>query len=200
MEATLIRSSVGAHLHSPRLDAWLVAELHQGHQHGEPQPADQDVEDPRHIAQTERAGLVLSAQTDGWKTGTWSHQWCWTWIKKHLLTDLSKAVKVHPSSQKLNPSSRTKAAGRGWGPTRDPRSETDLHQVGGFRSNYWAGQANSLDSQPLTVSACTLMHSQQIKTTKVLIKTFSKSVTSRTTKFKKTTNICPGFFCLYFQI
>lgn len=187
MEATRIRSSVGAHLHSPRLDAWLVAELHQGHQHGEPQPADQDVEDPRHIAQTERAGLVLSAQIDGWKTGTWRHRWFWTWIKKHLLKDLSKAVKdkfIH-QAKKLNPSSRTKAAGRGWGPTSDPRSETDLHKVGGFRSNYWAGQANSLDSQPLTVSACKLMHSQQIKTTKILIKTFSNSVTSRTTKLKK---------------
>lgn len=64
-----IRSNAGTHLHSPRLDAWLVAELHQGHQHGEPQPANQDVEHPRHIAQTERACLVLSAQTDGWKRG-----------------------------------------------------------------------------------------------------------------------------------
>lgn len=53
------------HLHPARLDPRLVAELDQSHQHGQPQPADQDVEDSRHVAQTERARLVLSAQIGG---------------------------------------------------------------------------------------------------------------------------------------
>lgn len=62
------------HLHSPGLDPGLVAELDQSHQHGEAKPANQDVEDPRHVAQTERARLVLLVQKGGGRgSGTTNH-------------------------------------------------------------------------------------------------------------------------------
>lgn len=44
---------LGFHLHSLGLVARLVAELDEGHQHCQTQAPDQDVEDPRHIAQAE---------------------------------------------------------------------------------------------------------------------------------------------------
>lgn len=43
------------HLHSLGLISRLVAELDEGHQHGQAQPPDQDVEDPSHV--TEAQGL-----------------------------------------------------------------------------------------------------------------------------------------------
>lgn len=51
---------LGLHLHSFGLVAWLVAEFDEGHQHGQAQAPDEDVEDPRHVAQAEGlGGLVL---------------------------------------------------------------------------------------------------------------------------------------------
>ena len=43
------------HLGLLALGAGLIAELDQGHQHGEHEAADQDVEDPRHVAQGQLA-------------------------------------------------------------------------------------------------------------------------------------------------
>jgi len=51
-----------SHLHSPRLNAGLVAEFDQCHQHGQTQPTNQDVEHPGHIAEAQGAGLILSAR------------------------------------------------------------------------------------------------------------------------------------------
>lgn len=39
------------HLHSFRLGSGLVTELNQGHQHGQAESSDQNVEDPSHVAQ-----------------------------------------------------------------------------------------------------------------------------------------------------
>ena len=47
---------LGLHLHSLGLVARLVAELDEGHQHGQTQAPDEDVEDPRHVAQAEGLG------------------------------------------------------------------------------------------------------------------------------------------------
>lgn len=44
------------HLHSLGLVARLVAELDEGNQHGQAQTPDEDVENPRHIAQAEGLG------------------------------------------------------------------------------------------------------------------------------------------------
>lgn len=51
--------SCSGHLHSARLGPGLVAEFHQCHEHGQAQASDQDVEDPRHVAQAQSARLVL---------------------------------------------------------------------------------------------------------------------------------------------
>lgn len=56
---------VVAHLHPARLQSRLVAEVQQRHQHGHAQAANQNVEDSRHVAQAQRACLVLSE-------GTWA--------------------------------------------------------------------------------------------------------------------------------
>lgn len=47
------------HLHSFRLGSGLVTELNQGHQHGQTESADQNVEDPGHVAQAQGTGLLL---------------------------------------------------------------------------------------------------------------------------------------------
>ncbi len=47
------------HLHSFRLGSGLVTELNQGHQHGQTESSDQNVEDPSHVAQAEGARLLL---------------------------------------------------------------------------------------------------------------------------------------------
>ena len=65
---------VRTHLHPLRLDPRLVAELDQSHQHGQAQPTNKNVEDSRHVAQTERARLVLSAQKGGVRG---SQSWCY---------------------------------------------------------------------------------------------------------------------------
>lgn len=60
---------LGLHLHSLGLVARLVAEFNEGHQHGQAQAPDEDVEDPRHVAQTEGLGrLVLWPAGRGTKT------------------------------------------------------------------------------------------------------------------------------------
>lgn len=43
---------LGLHLHSLGLVARLVAEFDESHQHGQAQAPNEDVEDPRHVAQT----------------------------------------------------------------------------------------------------------------------------------------------------
>lgn len=54
------------HLHSLGLIAGLVAELDEGHQHGQTQAPHQDVEDPGHVAQAEGLGrLVLQSRAGG---------------------------------------------------------------------------------------------------------------------------------------
>lgn len=50
---------LGLHLHSLGLVARLVAEFDEGHQHGQAQAPDEDVEDPRHVAQTEGLGRLV---------------------------------------------------------------------------------------------------------------------------------------------
>lgn len=134
---TWIRTSGRTHLHSPWLNAWLVAELHQSYQHGEPQPADQDVEHPRHVAQTECARLVLCPMDE---RGSWRHQWRWTWS----LINLSKAAKVQfiREAEHSPPGTSTRA--------------------GSERL-----KLNCLNSQPLTASACKCMHSKQVKTPEI---------------------------------
>lgn len=47
------------HLHSFRLGSGLVTELNQGHQHGQTESSDQNVEDPSHVAQAEGTRLLL---------------------------------------------------------------------------------------------------------------------------------------------
>lgn len=61
----------GGHLHSARLGPRLVAELHQRHQHGQAQATNQDVEDSRHIAEAQRAGLVLEGGRGGGRGVRW---------------------------------------------------------------------------------------------------------------------------------
>lgn len=50
---------LGLHLHSLGLVARLVAEFDEGHQHGQAQAPDEDVEDPRHVAQAEGLGRLV---------------------------------------------------------------------------------------------------------------------------------------------
>lgn len=50
---------LGLHLHSLGLIARLVAEFDEGHQHGQAQAPDEDVEDPRHVAQAEGLGRLV---------------------------------------------------------------------------------------------------------------------------------------------
>lgn len=50
---------LGLHLHSLGLVARLVAELDEGHQHGQAQAPHQDVEDPRYVAETESLGRLV---------------------------------------------------------------------------------------------------------------------------------------------
>lgn len=50
---------LGLHLHSFGLVARLVAEFDEGHQHGQTQAPDKDVEDPRHVAQAEGLGRLV---------------------------------------------------------------------------------------------------------------------------------------------
>lgn len=50
---------LGLHLHSLGLVARLVAEFDEGHQHGQAQAPDEDVEDPRNVAQTEGLGRLV---------------------------------------------------------------------------------------------------------------------------------------------
>lgn len=60
---------LGLHLHSLGLVAWLVAEFDEGHQHGQTQAPDKDVEDPCHVAQAEGLGrLVLQPAGRGINT------------------------------------------------------------------------------------------------------------------------------------
>lgn len=60
----------GLHLHSLGLVAGLVAELDEGHQHGQAQAPDEDVEDPGHVAQTQGLGrLVLQRPAVGRRAG-----------------------------------------------------------------------------------------------------------------------------------
>lgn len=50
---------LGLHLHSLGFVARLVAEFDEGHQHGQAQAPDEDVEDPRNVAQTEGLGRLV---------------------------------------------------------------------------------------------------------------------------------------------
>lgn len=56
------------HLHALGFGPWLVAELDQGHQHGQAQAAHKDVEDPSHIGQAQslrRLVLQRGSQSGG---------------------------------------------------------------------------------------------------------------------------------------
>lgn len=75
------------HLHSFRLGSGLVTELNQGHQHGQTESSDQNVEDSSHVAQAESARLLLQMHTRHRSAaGPWRrvHSFInmWTWIKK----------------------------------------------------------------------------------------------------------------------
>lgn len=54
------------HLHSAGLCSRLVAELHQGHQHGQTQTSDQNVEDPSYVAEAKSTGLILQEEKEQW--------------------------------------------------------------------------------------------------------------------------------------
>lgn len=54
-----IQSLSLGNLHAFGLRARLVAKLHQSDQHGQPETAHQNVEDPRDVTQAEGAGLLL---------------------------------------------------------------------------------------------------------------------------------------------
>lgn len=58
------------HLHALGFSPRLVAELDQGHQHGQAQAAHQDVEDPSHVGQAQSLGrLVLERPRQTGKSG-----------------------------------------------------------------------------------------------------------------------------------
>lgn len=59
LEVVVLGLGVGLHLHSLGLVARLVAELDEGHQHGQAQTAHQDVEDAGHVAQAESLGRLV---------------------------------------------------------------------------------------------------------------------------------------------
>lgn len=85
------------HLHPSWLDPGLVAELDQSDEHGQPQPTNQNIKHSRHVAQTECARLVLSAQRGGVRENqswcrlsqhyynyTWTvHPLKWSRVKRH---------------------------------------------------------------------------------------------------------------------
>lgn len=47
------------YLHPLWLNSGFVTEFDQGHEHGEPQASDEDVEDSSHITEAQSAGLIL---------------------------------------------------------------------------------------------------------------------------------------------
>lgn len=59
LEVGVVGLGSGLHLHSLGLVARLVAELDEGHQHGQAQAPHQDVEDPGHVAQAEGLGRLV---------------------------------------------------------------------------------------------------------------------------------------------
>lgn len=106
----------GGHLHSARLGPRLVAELHQRHQHGQAQATDQDVEDSGHIAEAQRARLVLQGRGEEEEWGSTASEWGATaagtdlpkicGIKKfnarHTNTETHRQISVSPTGSVIN--------------------------------------------------------------------------------------------------